>query len=303
VITETVRRGIESWGGAEGRAWVEALPGIVERISTDWSLTVGSVLERGKGALVLRVRRGKEDAVLKIAPPGDQFAQQVATIAAADGHGYVRLLAYDPNLRAALLEPLGEMLLASPSSVEEKLDVLAATLIEVWKTPKPPATDWHKATHLIEDIAAFWEHLGRPCSAALKATAIEYAHRRRDDVAAETVLCHGDPHPANTLTVLHPRPGAESGYVFVDPDGFICEPAYDLGVTMRSFTDEVLASEDPMGLLRGWSAQLSRATGVDAQSIWEWAFIERVSSGLFLMMLGHHEEGRMHLDSAERLLS
>jgi hypothetical protein len=48
---------------------------------------------------------------------------------------------------------------------------------------------------------------------------------------------------------------------------------------------------------------LVAAARVDAQAIWEWAFIERFSSGLFLMIGGHLDEGRAHLDSAERLVS
>jgi streptomycin 6-kinase len=47
--------------------------------------------------------------------------------------------------------------------------------------------------------------------------------------------------------------------------------------------------------------RLASITGVDAQAILEWAFVERVSSGLFLIVCGHHDEGRAHLDSAERL--
>ncbi|HZE00004.1 MAG TPA: aminoglycoside phosphotransferase family protein, partial [Micromonosporaceae bacterium] len=294
MLTDDVRRGIESRGGEQGRAWVAALPAIVERLCDRWSLAVGPVLGGGKGSLVLRVTRDGDDAVLKIAPPDSKFASEIATIEAAAGRGYVRLLAHDLDVNAALLEPLGEMLLTRSLAVEEKLDILAATLVEAWKAPKPPATSWHKAAALIDDITADWARLDRPCSVELRDTAIAYARSRRDDRTAATVLCHGDPHPANALAVPWPRPGAESGYVFVDPDGFVCEPAYDLGVTVRSFSDEVLAAHDPVAMLRGWCARLAGQTGVDADAIWEWAFVERVSSGLFLLTCGHHDEGRAH---------
>ena len=301
MLTDDVRRSIEHNGGEPGRAWITALPAIVERLCDAWSLTIGPVLEGGKGALVLRVTQHGDDAVLKIAPPDSEFASEIATIEAAAGRGYVRLLARDLDVNAALLEPLGDMLLTRPLRVEEKLDILSATLLEAWTVPQPPATAWHKAAALTDDIVTEWARFGRPCSVELRDMAIAYAHRRREATGA-TVLCHGDPHPANALAVARPRPGAESGYVFVDPDGFVCEPAYDLGVTVRSFTDEVLAADDPVALLRGWCARLAARTGVDAQSIWEWAFVERVSSGLFLIVCGHHDEGRAHLDSAERLI-
>ncbi|MEO3821923.1 hypothetical protein [Plantactinospora sp. B24E8] len=47
----------------------------------------------------------------------------------------------------------------------------------------------------------------------------------------------------------HPRPGAESGYVFVDPDGFLAEPAYDLGVVLRDWCPQLLAG-DPYAVAR-----------------------------------------------------
>ena len=34
-----------------------------------------------------------------------------------------------------------------------------------------------------------------------------------------------------------------------------------------------------------WCTQLSRITGVDSRAIWQWAFLERVSTGLFMMFL------------------
>lgn len=89
--------------------------------------------------------------------------------------------------------------------------------------------------------------------------------------------------------------------MFVDPDGFLCEPAYDLGVTMRGWPELVLRAGDPRVLVRGWAARLAALSGVDEQSIWEWAFVERVTSGLYLMRYGHDAEGRDYLASAELL--
>ena len=46
---------------------------------------------------------------------------------------------------------------------------------------------------------------------------------------------------------------------------------------------------------------VSRRTGVNPESIWQWPYIERVSSGLFLLRLGHQAEARPFLEAAERL--
>jgi streptomycin 6-kinase len=303
MLTDDVRRTAETWGEF-GRAWIEALPSIVDQIRDAWSLTLGDTLEGGKGSLVMRVRRDGEDAVLKVVPPGPQFARQVAAIASAAGHGYVRLLAVDHDRYAMLLEPLGAMLAERATSPESALDTLGATLLAAWRAPRPaPSPTEHKAVHLRADIATFWEEQSRPCSRILVDTAIGYAHQRARAFDPETsVLCHGDPHWANALEVTVPRPGAESGFVFVDPDGFVCDRGYDLGVVIRSWCDEVLSASDPVGLLRGYCDRLESITGVDAETIWQWGFVERVSTGLFLIKHGHPVEGREHLDAAERLV-
>ena len=48
------------------------------------------------------------------------------------------------------------------------------------------------------------------------------------------------------------------------------------------------------------AGQLAALTGTDAQAIWEWGFVERVSSGLLLMQLGH-EEGELYLSIADAI--
>ena len=75
------------------------------------------------------------------------------------------------------------------------------------------------------------------------------------------------------------------GYKFVDPDGLFAEPAYDLGILMRGWNEELLAG-DTLALGRARCAMLAELTGVDGEAIWQWGFIERVSTGLLLTQLG-----------------
>ena len=114
---------------------------------------------------------------------------------------------------------------------------------------------------------------------------------------------HGDPHPDNLLAVTSPRPGAESGYVFVDPDGFVADRAYDLGVAMRDWS-RLLGGSDARPIAEGLCAVLAERSGVDATRIWEWAFLERVSTGLYLLDVVESAETmwRSYLESAERLV-
>lgn len=310
-VPDAVRRSVESRGAA-GHAWLAALPDLVDELCQAWSLRLGEVFDGGKWAYVVRARKaGGAAAVLKVALPTPDFERQIAAITAAAGRGYVRLQEADTGRHALLMEPLGPPLSAAGTTVEQMLDVLAATLREAWRVPRPadasvaPGTD--KASSLLAFLDEPWPFLQEPCSPRLLARARALAERRAAAFDPdECVLCHGDPHADNALAVLTPRPGAQSGYVFVDPEAFLCEPAYDLGVTMRGWTQRVMAAADPAALTRAWAARLAAAAELAdpqaAQAIWEWAFVERVTSGLYLLRHGHPDEGRAFLDSAERLV-
>lgn len=130
----------------------------------------------------------------------------------------------------------------------------------------------------------------------------DYADRRAAALDPERcVIVHGDPAPSNALRVLVPRQGAEVGYVFVDPDGFLGDPEYDLGVVLRDRCPRLLA-DDPPTLARRYCRLLAHHTGMDETGVWEWGFLERVSTGLYALSLGAEELARPSLVTAAALM-
>ena len=89
--------------------------------------------------------------------------------------------------------------------------------------------------------------------------------------------------------------------MFVDPDGFLGDPTYDLGVVLRDWCPEVLAGDAP-SVAHGYCRQIAARTGKDAAAIWEWGFLERVSTGLYVLSLTPEVLTRPHLTSAEAIL-
>jgi streptomycin 6-kinase len=111
---------------------------------------------------------------------------------------------------------------------------------------------------------------------------------------ADKVLVHGDAHEQNTLA----DPQRSHHYRFIDPDGLFAEPAYDVGLQLRSW-DEDLLRDDPRKAGIERCRYLARNTGLDEQAIWQWGFIERTSTGLHLLELGLTELGETMLGIAE----
>ena len=69
----------------------------------------------------------------------------------------------------------------------------------------------------------------------------------------------------------------------IDPQGLISEPAHDLAIPLRGWSTEL--ANEPTKLV-DWCHTMAATAGIDPVPIWEWAFVERVSTGLLLQQLG-----------------
>lgn len=288
--------------GDEGRAWAEALPGRLDDLCRRWSLRPGWRLPGGSASYLTTVLRvDGSEAVLEVPLPEPDPARHATALRAADGQGYVRLLEADPAAGALLLERLGPSLDHAGLAPEAQLDALAATLLRAWRAPDRPALD--KAASLAAGIRAF--HAAAPGAVRddVVERALADAARLSGPDPADLVLVHGDPHPGNLLRVRHPRPGAERGWCFVDPDPFVADRAYDLGVALRDFSSTLLAGPaTAVARLAAWCRAVAAPSGTDPDRVRAWAFLERVSTGLYVSSFGAPRVGAPFLRSAELLV-
>lgn len=154
--------------GALGEAWLANLDKTVSELEQKWNIKVREALSGGTHALV----------------------------APADGHGYARLYAYDPEREACLLERLGKPLDQLEYSVFEKLGIICSALQKAWEVPtdgtgfSSGSVEWFR-----EFLGEAWEGLGRPCSRRVMELAFSYLRSREADAdPSEYVLLHGDAH-------------------------------------------------------------------------------------------------------------
>jgi streptomycin 6-kinase len=306
VVPSTVRQKAAA-RGAEGTGWLRGLGGVIEQLEHDWDVVVGATLHGGSESYVAAATTGDGvEAIIKIAIPGNDRAGEATTLRLAKGHGYARLLEHDAARQAMLQERLGASLaeLDLPSNLQ--IEIICATLRRAWQIPPPASASLpsgaDKARWLAQFIAATWEELNRPCAERIIEQALSFAEVRRSAFDPETaVLVHGDAHAHNTLRDLQYRSTAGARFKFIDPDGLFAERAYDLAIPMREWSSELLEG-DPARLRRERSGLLAHLTGVDTQAIWEWGFVERVSTGLLCMQVGAEHVGRQMLEVAHHWL-
>ncbi|MBO3735105.1 aminoglycoside phosphotransferase family protein [Glycomyces niveus] len=304
-VPPLVRAKAESFG-EPGLAWLAGLDDLIAEMEQQWSITVGGPITGGTSSYVAHARTADgREAVLKLALPHFWAAHEIQRLEQAAGRGYARLLAADPGRNAMLMEALGPSMGQLGWAPEQVVTTVCATLRQAWEVELPgtvPAqTGASKARDLAGLIDRAWRGLDRPCSREVVDTALRYAERRaaayRED---RCVAVHGDPHAGNAMRVRSPRAGAASGFVFVDPEAFVAEPAYDLGVVLRDWTREFLQGST-RSLVRRRCGLLAEHSGLHGDAIWEWGFLERVATGLYVLEFGA-AWGREHLEVAERLV-
>ncbi len=287
--------------GVVGEAWLNTLDNMIADLERQWDISVGCSLTGGTHAFVANAD-GKNGGryVLKIDMPenlGGEFSNSITALNAVNGKGYVRLIAYDIEKKACLLERLGKPISTLSYSVKDQLRLICSVLQKTWEVPAenlglPTGADsiaWFR-----EFIGDTWEKTGRPCSRQVISQAFSFLKSREKAMdPSEFVMIHGDAHGNNTLQDLY----KEDVFKLIDPDGIFYEKAYDLGVLMREWPEEY--ERDPLhkGLER--CEYLHELTGVPSQAIWEWGFLQTVSTAFVFLRIGRQEQGRAMLNVAE----
>jgi streptomycin 6-kinase len=289
-IPEQVRRTVIADGN---ESWLDELPGAMDSLAQEWSLTIGSSFAGGHAALAVAVTLADgTPAVLKVGVPGRDVRPEAVALRLADGQGCAKLLGEDLARQALLLERLGSPMYDVVADRASRLDLLCDVAVRLWR-PIGPDVDLPTGATLAELYAdrlpELWEQAGRPCSPATVADALDCMNRRRlahDDRSA--VLVHGDIHEMNALQAT------DGSYKLIDPTGLRAEPACDLGTIVRCTPD---LGDD----LHARTERLASRTGVDPTAIWEWGTTHRVFSGVYACTIGFQPFGDLLLAEADRL--
>ena len=107
MIPAALRRNALIVWGADGAAWLDRLPALIDTLTADWDLDIGEPFVLSYHWVAPAVRADGTAVVVKLGVPGrGHLVVEAAALREYDGQGAVRLLAFDePAGRCSWNEP------------------------------------------------------------------------------------------------------------------------------------------------------------------------------------------------------
>ncbi len=232
------------YAGAAGRAFIAALPNLVNEFLERWRLRVDGPPMHGMAALVLPVvRPDGTPAVVKFQTLDEETEGEPIALRLWNGNGAVRLLDYDAPTGTMLLERLNsDRMLSSLTDTRQAVLVIAELLARLTSMPAPAGMRRLSdiAHKMLADTPTASRRLADPdqrtiitsCAAALAEVVNEPGNR----------LLHWDLHVENVLS------STRETWLAIDPKPLSGTPAFELFPTLdnRFEPDEVRWRFDAM---------------------------------------------------------
>ncbi|HSI98622.1 MAG TPA: aminoglycoside phosphotransferase family protein [Gaiellaceae bacterium] len=261
-------------GGAE---WLKSLPSLAEACAEGWSLRLGAPFEDGHVSFVIGVET--EDgarAVLKINFPEEETEREPDALRLWDGRAAVRLLAYDPERRALLLERCdpGSQLWEIDDD-EEATRIGGFVLGRLWRRPpsdhpfRPLA---HAAAAWAVELPHFWEALGRTFERRLLDEAVA-ACLELGPEQGEQVVLHQDLHGGNILRATR------EPWLAIDPKPLVGEREFDAASLLRD-RRWLLGRPDDMARIRRRLDLLSGELDLERERMRRWGIVHALAWGV-----------------------
>jgi streptomycin 6-kinase len=258
----------------EGADWLRALPKAVERQCGRWDVTVVGAVAHGSNAVVVPVRRGSDEFVLRMSPPGAEVAEQVWALRWWAGRGMAQLYDADVDAGAMLLERLSTPLSTRP--VDEAVAVLGQ-LMRRLAVPGPDdalSTAEIVATRSAE-LEEQWIRLGRPFPDGVLRMALEVAPELAQ--TDSTLAVNGDFHSDQVLA------GKREDWLTVDPVLYRGDIELDLGRVLWTRLDEMT------DIVRYFDIAV-REAGLDRDRARDWVIWRTVDYWLWGLSAGLTED-------------
>lgn len=240
---------------ADREAWTNAVPRRAAECAERWGLELGPPFPAEAAGTVYPAG----DAVLKLTFPHREAVWEHEALRLYDGDGAVRLLDYDPDRDALLLERLRPGTQLWGVRERDALAVSAVLLRRLWLVPP----DGHPFDLLV-DYAARWSALpGEPGRLAAWLA----------DNPAEPVLLHQDFHHGNVLAA------EREPWLAIDPKPVVGDREYDLSSLLRDRRPELIRDPHPQRRVQERFDFYARELELDRERLRAWGIVQTAAWG------------------------
>jgi streptomycin 6-kinase len=262
--------------GPSGQKWLDEIPAFLSEFETRWNIVLQQPFDLTYNYVAPGTRNDGSEIVFKAGPINDELLSEIKSLRLWEGHGTVKLLEYDLEKGAMLLERLrpGETL---AELVDDDRATQAAALLmrELWiPAPENPAQTlpivpgWARG---IDRLRAEFHGGTGPFPEKFVDAAENLFHDLIASSGSQRLL-HGDLHHWNIISAQR-RP-----WLAIDPKGVIGEPDYEPGALLRNRLPENLTRNEISRISQRRIKILCETITLDPQRVAGWAFAQAVLS-------------------------
>lgn len=256
--------------GSKGQAWLNNLPLMIEKLSKLWCLTdIAPVNNMSWNYVATGLMHNKESIVLKISSDKQLIFDEFQTLQHWNGHGAIRVIHFQPEYQAMLLERAipGTLLKEwHPDSSEKTIPVYAA-VVKAIAGSKPLKNQHYK--HVRDWLNA----IDKITDPRINSVFIEKARTLRTHLlktATHEYLCHGDLHLEN---IIYQTPS----WLAIDPKGIIGEMAFE-AAAFDLIDKNAPYHPDASSLLLKRCQLLAKSLDLDVERLLSWIFLRIILS-------------------------
>lgn len=267
-MMNTLEKNIISLHNEKGFQWLAELPNIVKHLAVKWSLTEINPVNNMSWHYVALAKQKLKPVVLKIGCVEKVSQDEYRALNYFDGHGAIRLLDYDAEHSALLLERAmpGELLKSKHNDIENTIHIYADTVNTLLHSSEIPigfinASHWCEAIDRISDPRINKQYVD--LALQLRSFLLSSVNDER--------VCHGDLHCEN---VIH----HQNQWIVIDPKGIIGEVAFEAAAFDLLSSDELKNVQNLSELILSRTKLLSDELHIEQTRLLYWIFLRTVIS-------------------------
>ncbi len=271
-LPENFKRNIFGSHQKKGKRWLADLPDLIAEMSEKWLLTVDEPFpDLSYNFVAPCVCADGTNAVLKIGynEKNSVIFGEAKFLTVLDGNGAVKLLRFDENYCALLLERLqpGENLIELAETDDEQATAHAIRVMKKIRRPPPKNVEFPALENWVGSVL-------RAKETSFDFGSVKKARKIFDRLigSSKPSLLHGDLHHQNILSARR------DSFLAIDPKGITGDIGFEISVFLNNPRGWLLTNPDCRKIAQRRVEKFAEAFAVEPSDLRDWAYAEAVLS-------------------------